>query len=355
MLSFTYNQPYPLVNHIPFTTPLSFIFTPLNFFILKKRQSRRISSRKKHNIEKRIKTRAKKLSKIKKKEMKGNPKLPKSVLLTDEDLENLKRIKEEENQRREENTNFDFDSFKFFVDNSDLLIEVLDARDPLGSLNPFYENCIKEKSKKLIICINNKDGVPVEVVEYWESYLKSQGYEVINDKNISEIKGRIGIFGQKGVGKMYLYKKMNGSKGNGEGDDKGKEGSPLGMDNPSDFPLAASPLEPTSSSINIFKDLIQSPPSLLSLLRNTIPLKSIFPKKYLNDLLNSINKDDFCIYFGIPYFNSLKDLEIEFIKRFRLTPSDLNIKILEIILKEMHKGKIKFYRENLEGKIKYEF
>ncbi|EOB14993.1 Guanine nucleotide-binding protein-like 3 [Nosema bombycis CQ1] len=321
--------------------------------MLKKRQSRRISSRKKHNIEKRIKTRAKKLSKIKKKEMKGNPKLPKSVLLTDEDLENLKRIKEEENQRREENTNFDFDSFKFFVDNSDLLIEVLDARDPLGSLNPFYENCIKEKSKKLIICINNKDGVPVEVVEYWESYLKSQGYEVSddenisNDKNISKIKGRIGIFGQKGVGKMYLYKKM---KKNGEGDYKGKEGG-----SPLESPLAASPLEPTSSSINIFKDLIQSPPSLLSLLRNTIPLKSIFPKKYLNDLLNSINKDDFCIYFGIPYVNTLKDLEIEFIKRFRLTPSDLNLKILEIILKEMHKGKIKFYRENLEGKIKYEF
>ncbi|EOB13009.1 Guanine nucleotide-binding protein [Nosema bombycis CQ1] len=281
MLSFTYNQPYPLVNHIPFTTPLSFIFTPLIFFMLKKRQSRRISSRKKHNIEKRIKTRAKKLSKIKKKEMKGNFKLPKSVLLTDEDLENLKRIKEEENQRREENTNFDFDSFKFFVDNSDLLIEVLDARDPLGSLNPFYENYIKEKSKKLILCINNKDGVPMEVVEYWESYLKSQGYEVSNDKNISKniskIKGRIGIFGQKGVGKMYLYKKMNLSVG---GDYKGKEGG-----SPLDPPLAVSPLQYPSSSINIFKDLIQSPPSLLSLLRNTIPLKSIFPKKYLNDLL----------------------------------------------------------------------
>jgi hypothetical protein len=281
--------------------------------------------------------------------MKGNPKLPKSVLLTDEDLENLKRIKEEENQRREENTNFDFDSFKFFVDNSDLLIEVLDARDPLGSLNPFYENCIKEKSKKLIICINNKDGVPLEVVEYWESYLKSQGYEVSNDKNISKIKGRIGIFGQKGVGKMYLYKKMN-RKGEEEG------GSPLGMENPLESSLVVSPLAVSpSQTLNIFKDLIQSPPSLLSLLRNTIPLKSIFPKKYLNDLLNSINKDDFCIYFGIPYFNTLKDLEIEFIKRFRLTPSDLNSKILEIILKEMHKGKIKFYRENLEGKIKYEF
>lgn len=63
---------------------------------------------------------------------------------------------------------------KKVIDNSDVLLQVLDARDPLGSrINPSIENAIKSRSdKKMVLVLNKIDLVPKEVVGDWLNYLR---------------------------------------------------------------------------------------------------------------------------------------------------------------------------------------
>ena len=63
---------------------------------------------------------------------------------------------------------------KKVIDNSDVLLQVLDARDPLGSrINPSIENAIKSRSdKKMVLVLNKIDLVPKEVVGEWLTYLR---------------------------------------------------------------------------------------------------------------------------------------------------------------------------------------
>ncbi|KAF9762196.1 Guanine nucleotide-binding protein-like 3-like protein [Nosema granulosis] len=275
--------------------------------MIKKRQSRRLSSRKKHNIEKKVKNRAKKQAKLKKKENSKKIKLPKNVLLADEDLELLKSIKEQENLRRsmkieeekkslseekkslsEEKESLS-EEFKMLVDENDLIIEVLDPRDPIGSRNPKHEEYIKERGKELVVLLDATSSIPIDSTK------------------------RIGIFGQKNVGKTSLYKRL------------------------------------VLSGV-VDKNIVRTECThfdIISLFRNAIPLESIFYRKLLGDFFNSINRDEFSLYLGIPFFDTYKELE-EILKHKYKTN-----KPHEIILKEFHNGNIKFRRTNTEIILEY--
>lgn len=63
---------------------------------------------------------------------------------------------------------------------ADVIIEVLDARDPLGCRCPDLENMIlaKDSSKKIILLLNKIDMVPREVVVGWIKFL-SQDYPTV--------------------------------------------------------------------------------------------------------------------------------------------------------------------------------
>ncbi len=62
------------------------------------------------------------------------------------------------------------------VDASDVIIEVLDARDPMGSRCPQVEQTIvaSGSNKKLILLLNKIDLVPKQNVQEWLKYLRSQ-------------------------------------------------------------------------------------------------------------------------------------------------------------------------------------
>jgi len=68
-----------------------------------------------------------------------------------------------------------YKEFKKVIDNSDVVIEVLDARDPLGCRCLEVEKSILESgpNKKLILLLNKIDLVPKENVEAWLKYLRS--------------------------------------------------------------------------------------------------------------------------------------------------------------------------------------
>lgn len=59
------------------------------------------------------------------------------------------------------------------VDSSDVLVQVLDARDPLGTRSMALEEHLKKNCphKHIVLLINKADLVPVWVVAKWVKYL----------------------------------------------------------------------------------------------------------------------------------------------------------------------------------------
>ena len=59
------------------------------------------------------------------------------------------------------------------IRNADLVLEVLDARNPQGTRSPRVESYIKEQDNKWLMLVLNKiDLVPKEVVLEWQKVLK---------------------------------------------------------------------------------------------------------------------------------------------------------------------------------------
>lgn len=58
---------------------------------------------------------------------------------------------------------------------SDVVLEVLDARDPLGCRCPQVEEAIvQSQQKRLVLVLNKSDLVPKENLEGWLNYLKQE-------------------------------------------------------------------------------------------------------------------------------------------------------------------------------------
>ncbi|KAI9100645.1 P-loop containing nucleoside triphosphate hydrolase protein [Phlyctochytrium arcticum] len=69
-----------------------------------------------------------------------------------------------------------YKEFKKVVENADVILEVLDARDPLGCRTRQIEEMILNSgaSKRVILILNKIDLVPREVVEQWLKYLRNE-------------------------------------------------------------------------------------------------------------------------------------------------------------------------------------
>lgn len=69
-----------------------------------------------------------------------------------------------------------YKEFKKVVDASDVVLEVLDARDPLGCRCPQVEQSVllSGVSKKLVLLLNKIDLVPREIVDQWLKYLRNE-------------------------------------------------------------------------------------------------------------------------------------------------------------------------------------
>jgi nuclear GTP-binding protein len=56
---------------------------------------------------------------------------------------------------------------KKVIDNADVILYVLDARDPMGTLNVEVDELIHSNSKKVIYILNKTDLVPPENAKAW--------------------------------------------------------------------------------------------------------------------------------------------------------------------------------------------
>lgn len=60
------------------------------------------------------------------------------------------------------------------IKSSDLVLEVLDARDPIETRNPTVEGLAKELGKPLILVMNKADLVPMDILKEWKTYLERE-------------------------------------------------------------------------------------------------------------------------------------------------------------------------------------
>ncbi|ORX52298.1 P-loop containing nucleoside triphosphate hydrolase protein [Hesseltinella vesiculosa] len=69
-----------------------------------------------------------------------------------------------------------FREFRKVLENADVVLEVLDARDPIGTRTKHVERMIMDSgvSKKIILVLNKIDLVPRDNVEAWLKYLRNE-------------------------------------------------------------------------------------------------------------------------------------------------------------------------------------
>ncbi|CAJ1051316.1 guanine nucleotide-binding protein-like 3-like protein [Xyrichtys novacula] len=92
--------------------------------------------------------------------------------------------RETEMQSLEKHVNFEnensrkayYREFKKVVEASDVILEVLDARDPLGCRCPQVEQAVIQSgtNKKIVLVLNKIDLVSKEIVEKWIKYLRNE-------------------------------------------------------------------------------------------------------------------------------------------------------------------------------------
>lgn len=84
---------------------------------------------------------------------------------------------EEEDEEEEDNVpvliNRDLPNLKSVLDSADVIIQVLDARDPISCRSQHLETLAKENEKKMLLVVNKIDACPREAVASWTAYLRS--------------------------------------------------------------------------------------------------------------------------------------------------------------------------------------
>ncbi|XP_035218599.1 guanine nucleotide-binding protein-like 3 homolog [Stegodyphus dumicola] len=82
----------------------------------------------------------------------------------------------EEELLHSSSTNFKsyYKEFKKVVEAADVILEVLDARDPLGSRCPQVEQCVINSGKKLVLVLNKIDLIPRNNLDSWLKFLRQE-------------------------------------------------------------------------------------------------------------------------------------------------------------------------------------
>ncbi|CAN6298635.1 unnamed protein product [Urochloa humidicola] len=80
------------------------------------------------------------------------------------------------------------------IEASDVILEVLDARDPLGTRCIDMENMVRkaDPSKRIVLLLNKIDLVPKEAVEKWLTYLREEMPTVAFKCNTQEQRTKLG-------------------------------------------------------------------------------------------------------------------------------------------------------------------
>lgn len=188
---------------------LSLSFSPLPM-VAKKHTSKRVTLRQRYKVVKRVAEHKRKLKKLAKKhphlvKKRKDPGIPNSWPFKQEEMENVEKARESAEAHRQQvkalkkqakaseerkgapvdeqpvsvsgraRERMDYRAIDDAITNSSLVIEVLDARDPLGSRWQSKEVALTQQGdKQLIFVLNKCELIPPEHVRLWLAYLNME-------------------------------------------------------------------------------------------------------------------------------------------------------------------------------------
>jgi nuclear GTP-binding protein len=89
---------------------------------------------------------------------------------------------------------------KKVIEAADVVIQVLDARDPLGSRCPQVETAVLSAGKRLVLLLNKIDLIPRDNVDAWLKYLRKELPTVAFKASTQEQASRLGFAGRDASG-----------------------------------------------------------------------------------------------------------------------------------------------------------
>ncbi|MET1160457.1 MAG: GTPase [Thermoprotei archaeon] len=243
------------------------------------------------------------------------------------------------------------------VSQADIILEVLDARDPLSTMSRKLEKIVNELGRDLILVLNKADLVPRSIVEEWVRLFRDRGYHAVYmaaskhmgtrvlRKKIKEVAASlpvvVAVVGFPKTGKSSI---INALKGKHSASTSPIPGSPgytkhaqlyridsniLMIDTPGVIPVEGSMLERIIRGMN--PDQLEDP---------------VNPAIELIKKIMRHNPTAFIQAYGISEEDPLKILEHIAIKRgwfYKKTHEPLIEEAARTVIRDFHRGKIPYY------------
>ena len=90
-----------------------------------------------------------------------------------------------------------FRKLKELIDRVDVVLEVVDIRNPLATQSKLLESLVKRSGRDLILVLNKCDLVPLWVSKAWSRYFQQRGYKTVY------------VSATKHYGSRYLRRRIN--------------------------------------------------------------------------------------------------------------------------------------------------
>lgn len=243
------------------------------------------------------------------------------------------------------------------VSRIDVVLHVLDARDPPSTLSKKLIKLVERHGKRLILVLNKCDLVPRSIAEEWKQYFEQQGYPTVYvaaTKHMGTLKLRssikrvapslpvtVAVIGYPKVGKSSV---INALKGKHSASTSPYPGSPgytkhfqlyrvdkhiLVVDTPGILPVEGDPLE---------RVLRGNPPEKLE--------DPVTPALMLIKRILESNDNAFLNAYGIESKDPLRILEELAARRgwfYKTTKEPLIEEAARAVIRDYHEGKIVFY------------
>ncbi|KAK4469921.1 hypothetical protein MN116_006637 [Schistosoma mekongi] len=184
-----------------------------------KKKSKRITCHKRYKIIKKVKEHHRKLRKEAKKNLnrhtRKDPGVPNilpfkesflkdvadaKIKLEEARLRNLEYLHTDKSPNHEVTHSTVQHDVKEVIKQSDIIIEVLDARDPLGTRCPDIEKIVLSENKRLVLLINKIDLVPRSNLEAWVTYLRKQNTVLTFKANVQRQSNHLSS------GRLYVHR-----------------------------------------------------------------------------------------------------------------------------------------------------